>query len=154
MSFESEKLQFLAKWSIKQNKQGKVREVMELLASNSALMMQRSLDFLWQKQTCMLENISNVETPGYRTKYVTFEESLRNAIVSSARDGISTSAIRRAIEDTPVTEHVAESSTRMDDNGVDILEQQVELARNGYQMQYVIEAISSDFSLLQTAIRG
>ena len=28
----------------------------------------------------------------------------------------------------------------MDDNGVDIMEQSVELARNGYQLQYVMSA--------------
>lgn len=40
----------------------------------------------------------------------------------------------------------------MDDNGVDITAQSVELARNGYQMQYVMDAISSDFSILRAAI--
>ena len=42
----------------------------------------------------------------------------------------------------------------MDDNGVNITEQAVELARNGYQLQYVMDSISSDFSILRTAIRG
>ena len=38
----------------------------------------------------------------------------------------------------------------MDDNGVDIMEQSVELARNGYQLQYVMSAISGELSLLRT----
>ena len=46
------------------------------------------------------------------------------------------------------------TSVRMDDNGVDIMEQSVELARNGYQLQYVMSAISGELSLLRTAIRG
>ena len=33
-------------------------------------------------------------------------------------------------------------------------EQAVELARNGYQMQYVFGAISSDIATLQAVIRG
>ena len=42
----------------------------------------------------------------------------------------------------------------MDGNGVNITEQSVELARNGYQMQYVFGAISSDIATLQAVILG
>lgn len=127
---------------------------MDFLTSNTALMLQRSMDFLWTKQSCLLDNISNAETPGYQTKYATFEESLRQAIQSASGQSASAEKIRSAIEDTPVQVHQAQESTRLDGNGVNITEQMVELARNGYQMQYVMDAISSDFSLLRTAIKG
>lgn len=117
-------------------------------------MLQRSMDYLWSKQTCILDNVANAETPGYKTKYATFEESLQQAIQSAARDGASTSSIREAIEETPVEIYQAEESTRMDGNGVNITEQMVELVREGYQMQYVMNAMSSDFSLIRTAING
>lgn len=112
------------------------------------------MDYLWSKQTCILDNIANAETPGYKTKYATFEESLQQAIQSASRDGTSPAAIRKAIEETPVEIRQAQESTRMDDNGVNITEQMVELVREGYQMQYVMNAMSSDFSLLRTAING
>lgn len=127
---------------------------MDFLSSNTALMLQRSMDFLWTKQSCILDNISNVETPGYKTKYATFEESLRQAIQSASGQGGSNGAIRNAIQETPVVVQQAEESTRMDENGVNVTEQMVELARNGYQLQYVMDAISSDFSLLRAAIKG
>ena len=121
----------------------------------SDLMMQRSMEYLWTKQSCILDNIANVETPGYKTKYATFEESLEDAIRSASQERTGgTASIRQAIEDTTVQVQEAAESTRMDDNGVNITEQAVELARNGYQLQYVMDAISSDFSLLRTAIRG
>lgn len=126
---------------------------MDFLSSNTALMLQRSMDFLWTKQSCILDNIANVETPNYQTKYATFEESLQQAIESAGRDG-SVKAMRSAIEETPVAVHQAAESTRLDGNGVNVTEQMVELARNGYQMQYVMDAINSDFSLLRTAIKG
>ena len=50
---------------------------MELLGHNSLLMLEKSMDFLWTKQAAILDNISNAETPNYKTKVVTFEESLR-----------------------------------------------------------------------------
>lgn len=131
---------------------------MESLTSNVMLMMQRSMDYLWSKQSCILDNVANAETPGYKTKYVTFEESLRQAIHSAAQkeneEKLATPEIREAITQTPVSFHEAQESTRMDDNGVDITEQSVELARNGYQLQYVMDAINSDFSLLRTVTRG
>lgn len=126
---------------------------MDILSSNSMLMLQRSLDFLWSKQSCILDNMANVETPGYKVKYATFEEALENAIRSSSRSG-SSAKVREAIEETPIRIHEAQESTRLDENGVNITEQMVELTRNAYQQQYVMEAISSDFSVLMTVIRG
>ena len=128
---------------------------MGLLESNSALMLQRSMNFLWTKQSCILDNIANAETPNYKTKYATFEESLDNAIRQAAGEKQGkNAAFREAIEDSQLEVHQAQESTRMDDNGVNNTEQAVELARNGYQLQYVMDSISSDFSILRTAIRG
>ena len=137
---------------LKQSKE--LEEVaMDLLTNNALQMMQSSMRYLWTKQSCILDNIANIETPGYKTKYATFEESLENAIRSAAQGTQGrTAAIREAIEETPVEIKEAAESTRMDDNGVNITEQAVELARNGYQLQYVMDAISNDFSLLRAAI--
>ena len=128
---------------------------MNFLSSNSMLMLQKSMDYLWTKQSCILDNVANSETPGYKTKYATFEESLRQAIQDAVRDDRSpSSAIREAIQEASVEVHQAEESTRMDDNGVNITEQMVEIVRNGYQQQYVMDAISGEFSLLRTVITG
>ena len=127
---------------------------MDFLSSNTALMLQRSMDFLWTKQSCILDNIANVETPNYKTKYATFEESLQQAIQSAQRPDGSAKEFRSAIQNASISVQQAPESTRLDDNGVNVTEQMVELARNGYQMQYVMDAINSDFSLLRTAIKG
>ena len=124
------------------------------LTSNTMLMLQRSMEYLWSKQSCILDNIANVETPGYQTKYATFEESLRQAIQSASSGSSPAASVRQAIEEAPIEIHQAEESTRLDDNGVNVTEQMVELVREGYQMQYVMQAMSSDFSLLRAAING
>lgn len=128
---------------------------MDLLSSNSMLMMQRAKEFLWTKQTAILDNISNVETPGYKAKYVTFEESLRSALQKAAGRERPQAAFRERLGEAGATVHVAEGeSARLDGNGVNITEQSLELARNAYQMQYVYSAISTDIAVLRTAIRG
>lgn len=63
--------------------------------------------------------------------------------------------MRSAIDRAQAVVHVADrESMRMDDNGVNVIEQETEATRNAYQMQYTIDAISSNLSLLRTLIRG
>lgn len=126
---------------------------MNALVSNSMMMMQKSMDYLWTKQTAILDNLANVETPDYKTKYVTFEEAFRSRLNAAA--GGNAEDIRDAIESSNAAVHVAENeSARMDGNGVDATEQSIELARNALQQQHVFNAISSELTILRTAING
>lgn len=128
---------------------------MSLLTSNTQLMMEQASNFLWKKQSVILDNISNVETPNYKTKYVTFEETLREKLQSAAGSANSSAAIKEALSEAECTTHEASAeSTRLDGNGVNITEQGVELARNSYQLQYAMNAINGDLSILRAAIKG
>lgn len=122
--------------------------------SNNILMMEQSMRFLWTKQTAILDNLSNVETPGYKTKYVTFEETLRNRLQSASTTEPNASFRDVLSDSAPVTHQSDSESARMDGNGVNVTEQSVELSRNAYQLQYAMNAISTDLSTLRTAIRG
>lgn len=111
--------------------------------------------FLWTKQVAILDNLSNIETPGHKTKYVTFEEALRGELQKAAEGPKPIASVRGALEQAQAVVHVAETeSTRMDGNGVNATEQGIELSRTGYQLQFVLGAIGSDLELLRTAIRG
>lgn len=127
---------------------------MELFTSNSMLMLEKSMDFLWTKQAAVLDNIANAETPNYKAKVVTFEESLRDKLESAASSNQPKQAIRQVLEDTDFAVTEPQESTRMDDNGVNITEQSTELVRNSYQLQYVMNAISADMTTLRTAAKG
>ena len=156
---------------------------MDFLTSNSQLLLEKSMQFLWTKQAAILDNIANAETPNYKAKVVTFEESLRTRLeqrLASARAAalrggsgavgtaalrsgseaartagrVSTSSIRRIIQEAEPYVFEAQEQTRMDDNGVNTTDQMVELIRNAYQQQYVYQAISKHYSILQTAVRG
>ena len=54
----------------------------------------------------------------------------------------------------PVVHTASDESARMDENGVNVSEQSMELVRNAYQVQHVYRAISGDMSRLMMAIRG
>ena len=127
----------------------------DFLTSNTMLMLQRSMNFQWTKQTVISDNIVNAQTPNYKTKYVTFEEALRNSLQAAARGEGSVAAMRSALSWSAPTVRVAEEeTTRMDGNGVNVAEQSVELVRNAYQLQHTYRAMSSDISRLLMAIRG
>ena len=102
------------------------------------------------------DNIVNAETPNYKAKYVTFEEALSASIRASARNtDRKGSTVRSAILRSQPIVHVAEEeSMRMDDNGVNVTEQSTELTRTTYQMNYTMDAINSNLTLLRTLIRG
>ena len=64
-------------------------------------------------------------------------------------------AVRSTIDRSQPIVHVAQAeSTRMDDNGVNVTDQETEAVRNAYQMQYTIDSINSNLSLIRTLIRG
>lgn len=128
-----------------------------LLYSNSQLLLERAMNFQWTKQTAINDNIVNAETPNYKAKYVTFEQALDAKIRAALRSGDKRklSAVHSVIDSAQPVVHIAQAeSTRMDDNGVSIIDQETEATRNAYQMEYTIDAINSNLSLLRTLIRG
>ena len=128
---------------------------MDFLSSNSMLLLEKSMGFLWTKQAALLDNIANAETPNYKTKVVTFEEGLRAKLQRAASQGTKAKqSVRQVLEESEFAVIEPQDSTRMDDNGVDTTEQMVEMIRNAYQQQYVYQAINKSYSILRMAVRG
>lgn len=126
----------------------------DFITSNSMIMLQRAANFQWTKQKAILDNISNAETPNYKVKYVTFEEALRASIQQAAQPGAAVSMRSTISASIPVVHVARDESARMDENGVNVAEQSLEMVRNAFQMQHTYRAISSDLGRLMTAIRG
>ena len=126
---------------------------MDHVSRNSMLMLEKSMDFLWKKQAAILDNVANAETPGYKTKSVTFEESFRAQLQKAQAKG-DPAALRDVLENAHATVRELPGVTRMDDNGVNVTEQSVEMVRNAYQLQYVMSAMNSELNALRTAARG
>ena len=127
---------------------------MNFLSSNSDLMMEKAMNFLWTKQAAILDNIANAETPNYRAKVVTFEESLKEKLEAAQDAAKPKQSVRGVLENADYFVEEQQEVTRMDDNGVNVTEQSAEMIRNAYQLQYVMSSISSDLTRLQKAITG
>jgi len=124
------------------------------ITSNSMRMLEKSMDYLWTKQAAHLDNIANAETPGYKVKTVTFEKKFEQRLKAAERHGHTRTKTRRAIETAAWEVEDDEEVTRMDENGVNVLEQSLEAVRTAYQMEYTLQAINNDFSTLGRAING
>lgn len=127
---------------------------MDYFSSNSMLLMEKSMNYLWTKQAAISDNIANAETPGYKAKLVTFEDNLKEKLEQALRSNAPRRNAREVLDEAQVLVTRPEESTRMDDNGVNTTEQMVELVRNAYQLQYVMQSISTDLAALRTAVRG
>ena len=128
---------------------------MDFLSSNSQLLMEKSMSYLWAKQAAILDNIANAETPEYKAKVVTFEESIRTQLEEAAsRPQGAGKAVRDILEDSGFTVFEAQEQTRMDDNGINVTSEMTEMTRNAYQQQYLYQAINKHYGLLRMAVRG
>ena len=127
---------------------------MRFLSNNSLSMMEKSMGFLWTKQAALLDNIANAETPNYKPKVVTFEESFKEQLERARNASAPRKAVRQVLDTAQVSVSEYPESTRMDDNGVNVTEQSAEMIRNAYQIQYVMSAINSDLAALRIAIQG
>ena len=129
---------------------------MDWLNTNSMLLAQRTLDVSWEKQKVALDNIANIDTPGYKAKYVLFEDELRRKLSRfEGREGVRNSEIRDSIRETRMQIRESRGETiRADGNNVNLDVEQLEVVRNTYQYQFALRQISDQFTRLRIAIEG
>lgn len=127
---------------------------MNALTGTNFGMLERSMEFLWAKQTAILDNIANAETPNYKVKTVTFEESFEQQLRAAQRSAKPAAAVRDVIENATWTVEEDGESVRLDDNGVNVTEQSVELIRTAYQLSQVYKSISSNLSVMRAAVNS
>lgn len=122
--------------------------------SNTMKMLEKSMDYLWVKQTAILDNISNAETPYYKEKLVTFEEEFQRQLELATKQARPAVALAKVLDNADWQVYDVQEIVRRDDNGVNVTEQSVELIRNAYQLQNVYRMISGELSLMRTAVNG
>lgn len=126
------------------------------LYGNGLLLGEKTLDSLWMRQNLTMNNIANVDTPGFKSQYMTFENELAQKIRSALTvQKASMKNVARGIENMRHSVHTTlNESTRLDENNVDMDQEQVELARTAYEYQYMISSVSSDLSRLRSAAKN
>lgn len=127
---------------------------MNNIFGNQISMMGKSLDFLWKKQQVTSTNIANVDTPGYKGRYVTFEETFRSRLNAAANTGDSKN-VKQTITGSTYQVHTTNTeSARLDGNNVNQDSEISELTRTALQYQYALNSMNSDITRLRTVIKG
>lgn len=85
-------------------------------------------------------NIANVETPGFRARRVSFEDSLRAAV---SRDDPSASSISTSLSDAPL---------RIDGSNVDLEDEVTAIELNGLRQQLITEALNARYNRLRASV--
>lgn len=119
---------------------------------NGILVSEKSLDYLWKKEAVTAGNLANVDTPGYKAKYVTFEDMYRAKLEGASGDR---AAVRWAANSAVwLVEESDTETARMDGNNVVADAEMSELTRTALQYQYAIQSVNSEISRLSTVIKG
>lgn len=128
---------------------------MSRIYGNEVTMDEKALDLLWQRQNITAMNIANVDTPGYKSQYLTFEDALgrqiRNAQRTETPAAHTDQAIRRTIGSVKTTEN---ESSRLDGNNVDMDQEQVDLVKTTYSYQMLVNSVSGDLKRLDSAAKN
>ena len=125
---------------------------MNHIFGNGILVSERSLDFLWKKQSVTAGNLANVDTPGYKAKYVTFEDMYRAKLKGASGDK---ERIRQAADSAMwLVEESDTETARIDGNNGVADAEMTELTRAALQYQYAIQSVNGEISRLATVIKG
>jgi flagellar basal-body rod protein FlgB len=103
----------------------------------------------------LAQNLANTETPGFRAKDLIFREELNAALqgrVVPTRVEIPMDGHPQKIH--PVVILAGEGRLRADGNDVNLDKQMVKLSGNTLLHNALIQVLTSQFTLLKTAING
>ena len=115
----------------------------------------RALDASYLRETVIVNNIANVDTPYYKRKDVNFQDVLDDAIDSAKYKTIDQAVTSINTDDlNPIEYTDAENfSYRIDRNNVDIDTENAELASEQLRYQALIQSANLDFSRFRSVIK-
>ena len=125
---------------------------MNWIDSVSSSLLGKDLDGLWVRQQAISDNMANFETPGYKSKQVSFEDQLLNQLSASGNSPQAASAAIAGV--TPEVTQDEGQTFREDGNGVDLEQQMIDMVRTTTNYSYSLRQMTDYFSRLQTAISG
>lgn len=115
----------------------------------------KAADASWLRNEAIGNNISNVDTPGYKRQDVAFESVLEKALGHNRYQSTDSKVAMAKTKNLSVrtfTDYES-YSYRLDGNNVDIENENVMLAENQLKYQGLLAGINQEFQNLQTAMK-
>ncbi len=135
---------------------------MELLQTSTIQVLSSALNASTLRSRVILNNVANIDTPGYKSKEVVFEETLQRAINEKATDfiGKRTHPLHIPIGKDPLSPNVLPSviennNTWIQNNGnnVDVEYEMTKLAENTLWYNALVQQTSGHFAKLREVIK-
>ena len=122
----------------------------EFFSDIASTVLSKTLDANAARQKTIANNIANVETPGYKRQYVSFEEELK--LVLDRKGGHD---IRDGLRDLePEVKTDAVSASRPDGNNVNIDAEIADLAKVSLKYRAAATLLENKIGMLESAITG
>lgn len=123
--------------------------------------LQQGIGASWKRNSVILDNIANVDTPNFKASDVQFETLFKDAL-ENEQSGFVHKKTRKSHMDigtgdpSEVNGIVVKRNTqeRMDGNNVDIDREMSDFAKNVIYYNALLRKINGQFSQLRTAIKG
>jgi flagellar basal-body rod protein FlgB len=121
----------------------------EFFADIAATVLSKSLDAQAARQKVIANNIANVETPGYKRQYVSFEEELR--LVLERKNGHDVREGLGSLAPSVLMDSV--SPSRPDGNNVNIDAEIADLAKASLKYKAAATLLEDKIGMLRSAIK-
>ena len=122
---------------------------------NGLALDEQVLGLLWGRQNVTVNNIANVDTPNFKSQYITFENELAKRLSTASYGTKSRNRIADVIHTQNAAVHITDNeTTRLDGNNVDMDQEQVDLVKTAYEYEYLIKSVSNEFKRLSAAVKS
>jgi flagellar basal-body rod protein FlgB len=115
---------------------------MSVMDTSQVVLIERFLDLATVRQSLLVSNIANIDTPGYRTQDIDFHSELDLALAEDP-----------SVPVMPMVRQVPGLISRPDGNNVSVDREGLLLAELQLKYQAAVTAMKAEFALVQYAIR-
>lgn len=119
--------------------------------------MDKAADASWLRETALTNNVSNMDTPGYKRLDVDFESALKKELGNSKYSSLDKKvrSLNSDLSGLSVSTYTDSTnySYRLDGNNVDPDTEPVELASEQLRYELISRALTDEFARMQTVLK-
>ncbi|MHC1726142.1 MAG: flagellar basal body rod protein FlgB [Syntrophobacteraceae bacterium] len=112
-------------------------------------LMEDRLSLNSMNQKLISGNLANINTPGYKAKAVSFDETLRQSLEEQVLHMVRSNGAHAA-PDSPL--QAMQAPEIVESGPVDLDTEMVKLTKNSIEYQYMVSMLNKKFAMLKTAI--
>ncbi len=119
-------------------------------------LLDNTADISWQRETLIMNNISNNDTPGYKRQDIEFESVLRRELINTHERTLER-AVNKLDDDDNHVDGIEYTdyknySYRLDGNNVDMDTENVELATEQLRYQTLMTSITNESNRMKSVL--